>query len=263
MYKCSLILTTYNNPSVLDLCLKSIAQQTHLPDEVIIGDDGSGEETKQLIAKFKEHFPVPLHHVWHEDLGYRKTTIFNKAVLKSSGEYIIQIDGDVLLDKHFVYDHLSSLEPKTFIRGTRAMLTKEKTAEILRSRDIDLSPFSSGVQHRNNALRIFPLRFLGARKAMSSKSVRGSNLSFWKSDYVAVNGYNNDFSKWGHDDEELASRFINIGATKKIVKLCAVQYHLHHPILSDEQTPWQRELIEKVRKEKIQFCTNGYRQVSL
>ena len=261
--KCSLILTTYNCLAVLELCLKSIARQTRLPDEVIIGDDGSGEDTRQLIEKIKENFPVPLHHVWQQDKGYRKTTIFNKAVLKSTGEYIIQIDGDVLLDKHFVADHLSSLETKAFIRGTRAMLTKEKTVEILNTRNINVTPFSKGVKHRNNALRIFPLRFLGARKERSSKSVRGSNLAFWKSDYILVNGYNNDFSEWGHDDEELASRFINIGLVKKIVKLCAVQYHLHHRILSNKNTPWQRELINKIKREKITFCENGYRQVSL
>ena len=261
--RCSLILTTYNCPSVLELCLESISKQTRFPDEVIIGDDGSGEDTKQVIDKFKENFPVPLYHVWQADKGYRKTTIFNKAVLKSSGEYIIQIDGDVLLDKHFIADHLSSREPNTFIRGTRAMLTQEKTAEILNSKNINITPLSKGVKHRNNALRIFPLRFLGVRKERSSKSVRGSNLAFWKSDYILVNGYNNDFLEWGHDDEELASRFINIGLVKKIVKLCAVQYHLHHNILSNKNTLWQRELINKIKREKLTSCANGYRQVSL
>lgn len=258
--KCSLIISTYNWPQALHLCLLSVTSQTHLPDEVIIADDGSGEETKQLINQLKATFPVPLLHVWHADKGFRKTIILNKAVRQSSFEYIIQVDGDVILDRHFVGDHLRSAEPATFIRGTRAMLAKEKTSKILLSGKIKLSPFSGGVKHRNNALRLFALRALGAKKRWSSNSVRGSNLSFWKADFIKVNGYNNDLSGWGHEDEELAARFINAGIIKKIVKLCAVQYHLYHPISDKKDEPWQRKLVDRIKEEKVQFCANGYQQ---
>ena len=261
--KCTLIISTFNWPQALELCLKSIAKQKHLPDEVIIADDGSGEETKLLIDTIKKDFPAPLLHVWHEDKGFRKTIILNKAIHQSSFEYIIQVDGDVLLDKHFISDHLSSADFDTFIRGTRAMLTKEKTDVLLASKKIALSPFSSGVKHRNNALRIFVLKALGARKEWSSNSVRGSNLSFWKADFIKVNGYNNDIYGWGHEDEELAARFINTGIIKKIVKLCAVQYHLYHPVASKKNEPLQRNLVEKTKEEKVQFCINGYQQTGV
>jgi glycosyltransferase involved in cell wall biosynthesis len=261
--KCSLIISTYNWPQALELCLKSVSKQKHLPNEVIIADDGSGEETRLLINELQKWFPVPLLHAWHQDLGFRKTIILNKAIQKSSFEYIIQADGDVILDKHFIGDHLNSAEPATFIRGTRAMLTPEKTEQIIASQQIDLSPFSKGVKHRNNALRLFALKWLGARKEWSSNSVRGSNLSFWKADFIRVNGYNNAISGWGHEDEELAARFINAGIIKKIVKLYAVQYHLYHSVTSKKDEPWQRELVEKTKREKMQFCTNGYQQAGV
>src|ERR1700712_962551 len=105
--KCSLVISTYNWPQALELCLKSVATQKHLPDEVIIADDGSGEETRLLIDKYKKDFPVPLLHLWHEDKGFRKTIILNKAINQSSFEYIIQVDGDVILEKHFISDHLN------------------------------------------------------------------------------------------------------------------------------------------------------------
>lgn len=258
--KCSLIISTYNWPQALNLCLLSVLNQEHLPDEVIIADDGSGQETEQLIDQFKTSFPVPLLHVWHEDKGFRKTIILNKAIHRSSFDYIIQVDGDVILDKHFIGDHLASAEPATFIRGTRAMLTEEKTNSLLSSGNSKLSPFSNGVKHRNNALRLFALRALGSKKKWSSNSVRGSNLSFWKADFIKVNGYNNDMCGWGHEDEELAARFINAGIIKKIVKLCAVQYHLYHKVVSKKDEPWQRELVDKIKQEKVQFCSNGYQQ---
>ncbi|MGN6640394.1 MAG: glycosyltransferase family 2 protein [Mucilaginibacter sp.] len=262
--KCSLIISTYNWPQALNLCLQSVLKQKQLPDEVIIADDGSGVETQQLIDRCKQNFPIPLLHAWHDDKGFRKTIILNKAIHLSSFEYIIQIDGDVILERHFIGDHLSSCEPGAFIRGTRGMLTSEKTDELIASGNgIMLSPFSPGLKHRNNALRLFALRALGAKKRWSSNSVRGSNLSFWKSDFIKVNGYNNDISGWGHEDEELAARFINAGIIKKVVKLCAVQYHLYHAVVSKKDEPWQRELIEQTKKEKVQFCTNGYQQTSV
>lgn len=261
--KCALIISTYNWPQALELCLKSVSQQVYLPDEVIIADDGSGDETKRLIEQLRPGFPIPLLHVWHKDQGFRKTLILNKAIYQSSSEYIIEIDGDVVLERHFIKDHLASAEPSVFIRGTRALLTQEKTAEMMRSKNIDLSPFSKGVKNRNNVLRLFLLRMLGSRKEWSSKSVRGSNLSFWKSDFTSVNGYNNDISGWGHEDEELATRFVNAGVMKKIVKLCAVQYHLYHAVISKKDEPWQRELVEKTKREKVQFCSNGYQQAGI
>ena len=134
--KCSLIISTYNWPASLELVLKSVSAQVYLPDEVIIADDGSGNDTKRLIDQLRPGFPVPLIHVWHEDEGFRKTIILNKAIYKSSADYIIQIDGDVILEKHFIGDHLASAEPATFLRGTRALLNETKTREVFQSKNI-------------------------------------------------------------------------------------------------------------------------------
>ena len=257
----ALIISTYNWPGALELVLLSVLRQTQLPDEVLVADDGSGEETRQLISLYKKDFPVPLIHVWHADNGFQKTIILNKAIKQSTSVYIVQIDGDVILDKHFIFDHINSAQHKAFIRGTRAMLSQQKTNELLNTKKTEVSLFAAGLMHRNNALRLYPFRFLGTRTKMSSNSVRGSNLSFWKSDFIMVNGYNNNIRGWGHEDEELAARFINIGVIKKIVKLCAVQYHLHHSVLNKGNEPRQRELVEKVKREKIQYCENGYQQI--
>ena len=87
---CSLIATTYNWPEALELVLLSIVNQTILPNEVIIADDGSREDTKELIEIFQKVFPIPLIHVWHEDKGFRLATIRNKAISKAKYHYILQ-----------------------------------------------------------------------------------------------------------------------------------------------------------------------------
>lgn len=254
----SLLISTYNWPEALELCLLSVARQKMLPSEVIIADDGSGENTRKVIERFKKTLPVPLIHVWHNDRGFRKTEILNKAIKESSAVYIIQIDGDVILHPCFILDHLEIAERNAFVRGTRARLTKQMTEETLAFRKTDFNALSRGVYHRLNAVRLPLLKALGIRKEMRSRSVRGSNLAFWKSDFILVNGYNNDLQGWGHEDEELAARFINNRIIKKIVKLSAVQYHLHHEESSRDLESLHSITLENTVKNTIKSCANGY-----
>ena len=93
----SLIISTYNRPETLRVCLDSVFHQTYKPDEIIIGDDGSTEDTKILIDVFKSHSPIPIIHLWHEDKGFRLAMMRNKCMARAIGEYIIEIDGDVFL----------------------------------------------------------------------------------------------------------------------------------------------------------------------
>ncbi|WP_407428814.1 glycosyltransferase family 2 protein [Arcticibacter sp.] len=256
----SLIVATYNWPEALNVCLLSIKHQTVFPCEVIIADDGSTPVTKSLIDSYKKTFPVPLIHVWHEDNGFRKSLILNKGVLKASGDYIVQIDGDVILDKHFITDHLSVAEKGFFVRGTRAHIRKDRVGRVLKQGLINLNYFSPGLMHRFNALRIPKLAFLIEMKASSSDRVRGSNLAFWRSDFILVNGYDNDLTGWGHEDEELAARFINNGIWKKSVKFKCVQYHLYHTERSYSQKAFHVSAVDNTRQKSLKACTNGIAQ---
>jgi len=104
---CSLITPTYNWPEALELLLLSVMNQTVLPNEVIIADDGSGKDTRHLIETFQKKFPVPLIHIWHEDIKNRKPKIMNQAIAAAKYDYIVEIDGDIIMNKHFVEDHLT------------------------------------------------------------------------------------------------------------------------------------------------------------
>ncbi|GGM95864.1 glycosyl transferase family 2 [Dyadobacter beijingensis] len=254
----SLIIATYNWAEALHCSLLSVIKQKTLPVEVIIADDGSDERTHDVITRMRAQLPVPIVHVWHEDIGFRKSQILNKAIGQSKGTYIVQVDGDVLLHESFIADHIAVAERGAFVRGTRARLTPDKTTDLLQKAGTDVHFYSRGVYNRLNALRLPVLRSLGQRKEMKSRSVRGSNLAYWKEDFLRVNGYNNDLSGWGHEDEELAARFINNNIIKKIVKLSAVQYHLHHEELPRANEPRHREIIDNTLLTKVKRCSNGY-----
>ena len=128
----TLLIATYNWPEALSLILKSVAQQSILPDEVIIADDGSDNRTRTVIEEFQRILPVPLHHEWQPDNGFQKTIILNKALAKAKGDYIIQVDGDVLLHKKFIEDHLRFAKPNSFVAGTRVIMNQALTKEVIR-----------------------------------------------------------------------------------------------------------------------------------
>src|ERR1700761_2184882 len=131
--KTSLNISTYNWPQALNLCLLSVKAQKVLPDEVIIADDGSTDETKTLIEIFQKDFSVPIKHVWQPDEGFQLAKIRNKGIAASSYEYIIQVDGDLILHPHFIADHIAFSKKNTFVSGSRVLLDKAYSAKLIES----------------------------------------------------------------------------------------------------------------------------------
>ncbi|MCL4641995.1 MULTISPECIES: glycosyltransferase family 2 protein [Olivibacter] len=258
----SLIISTYNWPEALSLSLKSVLAQKVLPNEVIIADDGSTVHTKELIDMFKARFPIPIKHIWHEDKGFRRTVILNKAIAESEGNYIIQIDGDVILHPCFVKDHIEAAQNDYFIKGSRAQISKNKSLEILDSSQISFHPFSPGIKHRFNALWLPFFSFL-IKTDPSNPNIRGCNMAFWRSDFIQVNGYDNTIEGWGHEDIELAARLININKRKKHLKLAAVCYHIYHEVASRAKEKDNHLFFEKTIAQGRKQAENGYREIAL
>jgi glycosyltransferase involved in cell wall biosynthesis len=129
--KLTLIITTYNWPESLRLVLKSVENQSIIPDEVIIADDGSKIETSILITNFNKGSDLNVIHSWQEDIGFRVSKSRNKAILKSSGEYIVLIDGDMILHSNFIQDHIDNAEYGFFVQGSRVLLSKKQTKKNL------------------------------------------------------------------------------------------------------------------------------------
>lgn len=258
----SLIVSTYNWPEALDLCLLSILRQTVMPDEVIIADDGSTSQTAKLIASFQQKFPVPLIHVWQEDDGFHLSKIRNKAIAKASKEYIVQIDGDLILEKNFIADHLSFSKIGTFVSGTRVLLSPAFSTELIATKKTSISIFSKGIINISNALRINLFReFLAERyKSNEIAYVRGCNMAFWKTDLIKVNGYNESFVGWGREDSELAVRLSNSGIKKRILKFGAVTFHIYHPESQRQQLAINNDILKNAIDLKTKTCTFGLSQ---
>ena len=129
----SLCIATYNWPEALQVCFRSVLHQIIQPDEILIADDGSKPETQQAIEAFQKRSAVPVHHVWQPDEGFQLAKIRNKAFSLAKGEYILQIDGDLLLHPAFIRDHLEWARRGTFVCGTRALLSPGLSRQIGRA----------------------------------------------------------------------------------------------------------------------------------
>ncbi len=258
MVKVTLLVSTYNWPEALKVSLYSVLGQTVMPCEIVIADDGSKEETKAIVDDFRKQCPVPVIHCWQEDSGFRKTRIMNVAIAASSGDYIVQIDGDIMIDKHFIADHINQMKPHTFTRGSRACLSPEITQEVLKEGKCDVSIFSKHVVNGFNALRSKILSRFLCRDSNDVRHVKGCNTAFWKEDFIAVNGYNNALSGWGHEDIELAARLHNNGVSMRIVKARAIAFHLYHTFNSRHNEENNLQVYEVVIRDGIKRCSDGY-----
>ena len=256
----SLIISTFNWPEALDLVLASVLRQTHSPDQIVIADDGSDQRTKEVIQSYIPRFKVPLVHVWQEDNGFRKSLILNKAVKQCIGDYIIEIDGDIIIHPKFIADHLGAARMGSFVQGSRTMITQPKSDEILKTKQIDFSVFSSGLYSRFNALRAPYLSWIFKIDPSNPFHIKGCNLAFWKKDFINVNGYFNGFEGWGAEDYEFGARLLHSGIKRKRLKMLAMGYHIFHPVNSRANTDQNDRIYRKTLAEKITRCDNGYQQ---
>lgn len=258
--KCTLVTPTYNWPQALELLLLSITKQTVLPDEVIIADDGSGKETELLIQDFQKTFPVPLLHIWHEDNNNRKPAIMNKAIAAASHEYIIEIDGDIIMEKHFVEDHLKLATRGHYLFGSRVTILKEKLPELFEKKLTHFSFFSRGIKKRGRTLR-FPFLMAQAKSTdRRSSKLRGCNMSFWKKDFIAINGFNENLTGWGIDDSEMIQRLHNLGIKGKRLKYGGIAYHIYHKEQPKGHIDVNRKIEEETTLKKLTFIDKGINQ---
>ncbi len=236
-----------------------------MPKEVLIADDGSGPETKDLIARFQKHFPVPLIHVWHPDNGFQRSMILNRTIAQTKEPYIVQVDGDIILHPNFIQDHLSIAAPGRFLAGGRINLSPEISQEVL-EKQITQFGLIDIVKTSNlfNGLRSgFLRRVLADRYKLTGKNkyyVKGCNMSFWRKDLLAVNGYNENYVGWGPEDSEIAARLMNAGIRKKSLKMGGVQYHLHHTYVDTSRKAINEELLRTTIQTNITYCQKGVDQ---
>ncbi len=256
----SLIITTYNWKEALRLSLESALAQTLPPLEIVVADDGSRPDTTELVRSLAAASTVPVIHSWQEDKGFRLARSRNKAIARARGEYIVLIDGDILLHQHFIEDHLAFARPGAFVQGTRVLLGRELSQQILESGRFTLPSFARGVENKKNCLRSPLLARLCSFTSRRLPGIKTCNFAFWKKDALAINGFNEEFVGWGREDSEFTARLLNSGIRRQNLKFLALGYHLFHPMNTRDRLPINDAILKRTIDERLRWCEQGIDQ---
>lgn len=234
--KVSVIISTYNNPAWLEKVMWGYECQTYKNFEFIIADDGSGQPTRDLIERFRQHSLLEIKHVWHPDNGFQKSAILNKAVAASTTDYLLFSDGDCIPRKDFVETHVRNAKPGYFLSGGYFKLPMETSKAITHEDVVTGNAFDVRWLHAHGLKKTYKelklvsrgfqqklLNFLTPAKA----TWNGHGSSGWKKDILAVNGHNEEM-QYGGQDRELGERLVNYGLKGKQIRYSAVCIHLDH-----------------------------------
>ena len=209
-----------------------------MPDEIIIADDGSREPTREMIESFRPIFGDRLVHVWQPDEGFQLSRIRNRAIAAAKSDYIIMIDGDMILDRRFIAEHLRNARSGYYVAGLRSMLDP-KVSDRLRNNEFrgPLTWYSAPMSLRLHSIHASWLtRFLVKHHGKSVRQLIGANMAFWRDDAIRANGFDESFTQWGEEEREFAIRLNNLGIRRRTMVFCGIQFHLYHPSRKDEES---------------------------
>ena len=276
----TLLITTFERPDALACVLASLERQSQLPDEVVIADDGSGPSTRRVVEDFQRRFARIVHHTWQRHDGPRVGRARNVGIAMASGDYLVQIDGDMLLHPEFIADHARAARPGYWVQGTRILLDEGRTRELIRrttptfdvsdsgsptgiAADSSIGPdtigfFSRGIgfKRRIYALHSPAVAPLFRRAANAFIAIKGCNQAFWRADIERVNGYDEAMTGWGAEDKELAARLVHAGVRHATLLFAGIAYHLYHdPAARDREAINDRIYRETLRQHRTRCAT--------
>ena len=253
----ALIVSTFDQPDYLRRVLEAVSRQSRPPQEMLLADDGSGDETQGIFSPWAARQPFSSRHIWQAHEGFRKAQILNRAVAAANSSYLVFLDGDMVPHRDFIADHCAAARPAAFIQGHRALVEQKASAWFGRrelSADRWRAWWQGQISGWQNACR-WPVPMVSEKTHL--RGVRGCNFSLWREDMVRVNGYNEAFTGWGREDSEFAARLMNAGVRRLDLRGRALCFHLWHPPARRTGLPVNDGLLEKAVREKSIRCERG------
>jgi len=234
--KVGVIVSAYNNAPVLRHCLLALQAQTEKDFRVIIADDGSNDSVRNLLRS-PEFASLSIDHIWHEDRGFRRAHIFNKAIKEANADYLIMTDADCIPRNDFVERHIMAARKKRFVSGGIINIPipvhKQFTEEDITSNRIFDLGYLCKIDAKLSKLRLRLLRssfWLSAMNLLTWRLavLRGNNSAAWRDDLIAVNGFDEGFVHYGAEDRDLGIRLFNSGCYGSLQKYSIVAIHQDH-----------------------------------
>ncbi|WP_326543312.1 glycosyltransferase [Pseudorhodoferax sp.] len=247
-----IVVLTYNRSDALLAVLAALAPQCPHDAVVVVADDGSRAEHVAALRARLPRFGCRVVHAWHPDEGFTVSRARNLGAAQADVDYLVFIDGDCVPTPHFVREHLALARPGHFVNGSRVLLSEGMTQRVLAGR-VDLSALSPmqwlALRLRGDVNKLAHLMpWTGApgrvQPAFRWKGIRGCNFAAWRSDLVRVNGFDESFHGWGHEDADIVLRLHQAGLARTNGYFATEVFHLWHGENSrtDERANRQRVL---------------------
>lgn len=255
----ALVITTYERPDALAAVLASVARQHVPPAEVVIADDGSGAATREVAAAFIASSPVPARIVSQAHEGFRLTRLRNLAIAATQMDFIVFIDGDMLLHPDFVADHARFARPGCFTQGVRVHTDAGLTQRLIADPAQPPGFWSAGLGFLRRAYLLHSPALASMTRNLANGfiAIKGCNQGYWREDLVRVNGFNEAIQGWGPEDKELAARLENSGVRRQTLLFGGIACHLHHQPASRAALPRNLALLADTRRERRVRCDLG------
>ncbi|PPK93664.1 glycosyl transferase family 2 [Nonlabens xylanidelens] len=263
----SVIISTYNSIPWLEKTLWSYEHQIFRQFEIVIADDGSNDETKEFIKKYSEKSSKKIIHVWHEDNGFQKSMILNKALSACNAEYVVMSDGDCIAREDFLQIHYERREHGYFLSGGYYKLPLELSQNITEE-DIATQRCFNANWLRSNGLPAsyknqkltsgFVTAKIMENLTPTNASWNGHNSSGWLVDLKKVNGFD-ERMQYGGQDRELGERLFNLGIKSKQIRYSAICLHLDHArgYKNQESIDKNKAIRKATRGEKKDYTPYG------
>jgi len=256
----SIVVLTYNRVDALLQVLKALAPQCGARHEIVIADDGSNTQAVKTLRQQLPVFSCAVTHVWHPDRGFTASRARNLGALASQGNYLVFLDGDCVPNPKFVIAHEKLAQKGCFVNGSRVLLSERLTYKVITG-EVDLA--NAGVVDwlgwrmkgdvNKAAHLVHWLQAPGRREAQFRwKQIRSCNFALWKEDFLAVNGFDESFEGWGHEDADLVLRLHHLGLCRINGFLGTEVYHLWHRLIgrSSEDVNRQR-VVDRVNTDIV------------
>jgi glycosyltransferase involved in cell wall biosynthesis len=265
----SVVITTYNRPDALAAVVRACFMQNDKNFEIIIADDGSTDNTRACIAALSATAPMPLRHVWQPDQGFRAAMARNRGTLAARGDYIVFLDGDCIPQRDFIARHRALAQPGYLVSGSRILLGEGLTQRVLKNNiDVAATPALALLGWRlrgdlNKTLQPLGLRWpdIGrTSKKFSWRRIKSCNLGVWRSDLDKVNGFDESFTGWGHEDSDLVVRLFHAGVLRKDGAFATEVFHLWHREAQRDQETSNRQTVLERAANKVTQATIGLRE---
>jgi len=255
----ALVIITYERPDALAAVLATVSRQTLAPAEIVIADDGSGPSTRKVVDDFIARTSVPTRVVSQPHSGFRVTRLRNLAIAATAMEYLVFIDGDMLLHPEFIADHARICRRGFYTQGVRTHADAAQTERLIADPSQQPGFWSPGFGGLRRAylLRSPAMASMMRRLANGFIAIKGCNQGFWRDDLVRVNGFNEAIEGWGAEDKELAARLENAGVRRQTLLFGGIASHLHHAPASRAALPRNLALLEAAKRERRVRCDSG------